>query len=121
MFAVLGLDNVRFTFKCAPEVFTELIEREDIDPSPYLGRYKWVILHRLDALRNDELKDLIRQSYEMVAAKAPKKISKQEDQQDGREKAEAAAFAHEITKESEIGSHLFRQSPADLTLLALLG
>ncbi|MGC2446841.1 MAG: MmcQ/YjbR family DNA-binding protein [Candidatus Sulfotelmatobacter sp.] len=75
MFAVLGLDNVRFTFKCAPEVFTELIEREDIDPSPYLGRYKWVILHRLDALRNDELKDLIRQSYEMVAAKAPKKIS----------------------------------------------
>ena len=33
MFAVLGLDKVRFTFKCAPETFTELIEREDIDPS----------------------------------------------------------------------------------------
>ena len=42
MFAVLGLDNVRFTFKCAPETFAELIEREGIDPSPYLGRYKWV-------------------------------------------------------------------------------
>jgi predicted DNA-binding protein (MmcQ/YjbR family) len=76
MFAVLGLDNVRFTFKCAQETFTELIEREDIDPSPYLGRHKWVILHRLDALPWNELTDLIRQSYEMVAAKAPKRTPK---------------------------------------------
>ena len=72
MFAVLGLDRVRLTFKCAPETFAELIERPDIRPSPYLGRYKWVMLDRLDALRSDELRDLIRQSYEMVAAKAPK-------------------------------------------------
>ena len=76
MFAVLGLDNVRFTFKCAPETFTELIEREDIDPSPYLGRYKWVMLHRLDALPWNELTDLIRASYDMVAAKAPKRMAK---------------------------------------------
>jgi len=73
MFAVLGLDTVRFTFKCAPETFTELIEREDIDPSPYLGRYKWVTLHRLDALPWNELKDLIHQSYDMVAAKVSRK------------------------------------------------
>jgi len=71
MFAVLGLDRPRFTFKCTPETFAELIEREDIRPSPYLGRYKWVMLDRLDALSNEELKDLIRQSYEMVEAKAP--------------------------------------------------
>jgi predicted DNA-binding protein (MmcQ/YjbR family) len=73
LFAVLGLDNVRLMFKCAPEIFTELIEREDIDPSPYLGRYKWVILHRLDAVPWAELKDLIRQSHEMVAAKTSRK------------------------------------------------
>ena len=72
MFAVLGLDRVRFTFKCTPETFAELIERENIRPSPYLARYKWVLLERLDAVRNDELRDLIRQSYEMVAAKASK-------------------------------------------------
>jgi predicted DNA-binding protein (MmcQ/YjbR family) len=77
MFAVVGLDEVRFTFKCAPEVFAELIEREDIRPAPYVGRYKWVMLDRLDALRCAELEDLVRQSYEMVAAKAPKrKLSK---------------------------------------------
>jgi predicted DNA-binding protein (MmcQ/YjbR family) len=72
MFAVLGLDQVRLTLKCAPETFAELIERQDIRPSPYLGRHNWVMLDRLDALRKDEMYDLIRQSYEIVAAKAPK-------------------------------------------------
>jgi len=72
MFAVLGLDQVRLTFKCTPEIFAELIERQNIHPSPYVGRYNWVMLDRLDALRSDELEDLLRQSYEMVAAKAPK-------------------------------------------------
>ena len=73
MFAVVGLDQVRFTFKCTPEVFAELIEREDIHPAPYVGRYQWVMLDRLDALRRSELEDLIRQSYEMVAANASSK------------------------------------------------
>jgi len=72
MFAVLGLDQVRLTFKCTPEIFAELLERQNIHPSPYVGRYNWVMLDRLDALPSDELKDLLRQSYEMVAAKAPK-------------------------------------------------
>ncbi len=72
MFAVVGLDQVRFTFKCTPEVFAELIEREGIRRAPYVGRYKWVMLDRLDALGRADLEDLVRQSYAMVAAKAPK-------------------------------------------------
>ncbi len=75
IFVMLGLDNPRACFKCTPETFAELIEREDIRPAPYVGRYKWVMLDRLDAVRPDELEDLIRQSYEMVAAKAPKRKS----------------------------------------------
>jgi predicted DNA-binding protein (MmcQ/YjbR family) len=71
IFAMLGLDNPRLCFKCTPEIFAELIEREDIRPAPYVGRYKWVMLDRLDAVRWEELRELIRQSYEMVAAKAP--------------------------------------------------
>ncbi len=73
IFAILGLDNPRLCFKCAPDVFADLIEREDIRPAPYVGRYKWVMLDRLDAVGEEELEDLIRQSYEMVSAKAPKK------------------------------------------------
>jgi len=71
IFAMVGLDNPRLCLKCTPETFAELIEREDI-PAPYVGRYKWVMLDRLDAVRWDELRELIRTSYEMVAAKAPK-------------------------------------------------
>jgi predicted DNA-binding protein (MmcQ/YjbR family) len=77
IFAIVGLDNPRLCFKCTPEIFAELIEREDIRPAPYVGRYKWVMLDRFDAVGWDELEDLIRQSYEMVAAKAPgKKLKK---------------------------------------------
>jgi predicted DNA-binding protein (MmcQ/YjbR family) len=73
IFAIISLDDGRLCFKCVPETFAELIEREEIRPAPYVGRYKWVMLQRLDAVRWDELRELIRQSYEMVAAKAPKK------------------------------------------------
>src|SRR5271166_2553726 len=76
IFAMLGLDNPRMCFKCTPNSFAELIEREDIRPAPYVGRYKWVMLDRLDAVGWDELRELIRQSYQMVAAKAPGKKKK---------------------------------------------
>lgn len=74
IFVILALTAVpqKLCCKCSPERFAELVEREDIGPAPYVGRYKWVILNRLDALRNDELRYMLRQSYEMVAAHAPK-------------------------------------------------
>jgi predicted DNA-binding protein (MmcQ/YjbR family) len=73
IFVMLGLDHSRICFKCTSEIFAELIEREDIRPEPHFGRYKWVLLDRLDAVSWNELQELIRQSYEMVVAKAPKK------------------------------------------------
>jgi predicted DNA-binding protein (MmcQ/YjbR family) len=75
IFVTLALTAVpqKLCFKCAAETFAELLERKDIHPAPYVGRYKWVILDRLDALGTDELRDFIRRSYEMVAAKAPGK------------------------------------------------
>ena len=72
IFLRLGLDNRRMCFKCVPETFGELVEQEHIRPAPYVGRYPWVMLHRLDAMRDDELQELIQQSFTMVAAKAPK-------------------------------------------------
>ena len=37
IFAIVSLDNPRLCFKCTPETFAELIEREDIHPAPYVG------------------------------------------------------------------------------------
>jgi predicted DNA-binding protein (MmcQ/YjbR family) len=74
IFAIVSLEKVPpgLCFKCTPETFAELCEREDIIPAPYVGRYKWVLVQRLDALSDGELKDLIAQSYAMVAAGKPK-------------------------------------------------
>lgn len=77
MFTVLALDAAsshRMSFKCTPEMFTELTEREHIIPAPYVARYHWVALEQLDALNTSELKALLKNSYEMVLAKLPKKV-----------------------------------------------
>ncbi len=63
----------RVTLKCAPETFHELLEIEGASPAPYVGRYKWVMLANSNVLPSSELEALIRQSYDLVAAKAPKK------------------------------------------------
>jgi predicted DNA-binding protein (MmcQ/YjbR family) len=61
------------TFKASPENFVELTERPGIIPAPYLARAKWVALETRDALPLDELARLLRESYDMVVAKLPKK------------------------------------------------
>ena len=60
-------------FKASPEIFSELTERPGIIPAPYLARAKWVALETKDALPLDELAQLLRESYDMVVAKLPKK------------------------------------------------
>jgi predicted DNA-binding protein (MmcQ/YjbR family) len=58
IFVVPGPDNPRLSFKCTPEAFAELIERENIRPSPCLGRHNWGTLERLDAVGNQQLRRL---------------------------------------------------------------
>jgi predicted DNA-binding protein (MmcQ/YjbR family) len=75
MFAhtVLEVAPVWLSFKSSPENFAELTERQGIIPAPYLARAQWVALETRDALSIDELTGLLRESYEMVVAKLPKK------------------------------------------------
>jgi predicted DNA-binding protein (MmcQ/YjbR family) len=75
IFAVTVLEPapVWLSFKCSPENFAELTERAGIIPAPYMARAKWVALETKDALRPDELRQLLRESYNMVFAGLPKK------------------------------------------------
>jgi predicted DNA-binding protein (MmcQ/YjbR family) len=76
MFAVAALeasDHV-LSFKCTPEKFAELTERDGMVPAPYVARYHWVALQSFDALKESELKALLRNSYDLVLAKLPKKL-----------------------------------------------
>ena len=76
MFAVTPLEPapVCLSFKASPEHFAELTERPNIIPAPYLARAQWVALETRDALAPDELARLLRESYDMVFAKLPKKV-----------------------------------------------
>lgn len=75
MFAVTPLEPapVCLSFKASPENFEELIERQNIIPAPYMARAQWVALQTRDAIAESELAGLLRESYEMVLAKLPKK------------------------------------------------
>ena len=63
----------RIAFKCDPETFAELLEREGARPAAYVGRFKWIGLRDFNVLPAAELRELIRASYELIAAKLPKK------------------------------------------------
>lgn len=75
MFAVMPLEPapVCLSFKCSPEDFAELVERPGIIPAPYLARAHWVALEANDAVPRAELRQLLRQAYDLVLAKLPKK------------------------------------------------
>jgi len=75
MFVVAPLEPapVCLSFKASPENFAELTERPYIIPAPYLARAQWVALQTWDALPTDELARLLRDSYDMVFARLPKK------------------------------------------------
>lgn len=61
-------------FKIPEEDFDEMTARPGIIPAPHLARAKWVKITDGNALKPAEWKALIRQSYELVKAKLPKKV-----------------------------------------------
>jgi len=78
MFLSTSMDTLAhgLSLKCTPETFSEMIEREDIAPAAYVGRYKWIRISDLRAVSTSELKSLIAASYKLVFDKLPPKIKK---------------------------------------------
>ena len=62
------------SFKVTPEQFTELTERDGIIPAPYMARNMWVYAEQFSSLKPKEWKMYIRQSYDLVRSKLPKKV-----------------------------------------------
>ncbi len=79
MFAVVPLEvaPVRLSFKCTPENFAELCELPDIIPAPYMARAQWVALKSLNAVPDDELRELLAESYRLVWERQPKRRREQ--------------------------------------------
>jgi predicted DNA-binding protein (MmcQ/YjbR family) len=89
IFAVLSLESVPpgLCFKCTPEKFAELCEQEGIRPAPYVGRYKWLLLEKLDVLSDEELEDLVRQSYHLGWRKAKGELESESRKSSQKSKA----------------------------------
>jgi predicted DNA-binding protein (MmcQ/YjbR family) len=76
MFAITALEpaKVWLSLKANPENFAELTERPGVIPAPYLARAKWISLETPDTLPAAEIAQLVRESYELVLAKLPRKL-----------------------------------------------
>jgi predicted DNA-binding protein (MmcQ/YjbR family) len=75
MFCVVSLEpgGVRLSFKVEDDAFAELVERPGIVPAPYLARAKWIALESEDAMPPRELKERVERSWDLVAARLPKR------------------------------------------------
>jgi predicted DNA-binding protein (MmcQ/YjbR family) len=75
LFAVANLEvaPVRLSFKCTLENFTELCERADVIPAPYMARAQWVALKSYISVPDDELRELLAESYRLVWERLPKR------------------------------------------------
>ena len=93
MYAVVCLDPPHtVAFKCSPEDFADLVERDGIIPAPYLARAMWVQEQALgQSLDRHELMRFVQASYALVRAKLPKSRLPQEKEQ--TEKPARAATA----------------------------
>jgi predicted DNA-binding protein (MmcQ/YjbR family) len=75
MFCITGMhDNTNVSFKVTDEDFEELCERNGIIPAPYMARNKWVAVEKRNVLKPKEWEHYLRQSYELIKSKLPKKV-----------------------------------------------
>ena len=78
MFCVAALDGpLTYSFKVKDDEFDELSTSPGIKPAPYVARYKWVLVEEPSRLSRQEWQHYVRQSYELVRAKLPKKLARQ--------------------------------------------
>ena len=64
---------LRMNLKCTPARFAELLEIDGVKVADYVGRYHWIEVPLTGVFRDSELRELVRESYENIRSKLPKK------------------------------------------------
>jgi predicted DNA-binding protein (MmcQ/YjbR family) len=62
------------SIKVPPEQAEELTERDGIVATPYMARNHWVTIQQFSRLKPKEWPQYVRQSYDLVRSKLPKKV-----------------------------------------------
>jgi len=76
MFAIFALepDGPVLSLKTTPERYADLVECDGFSPTSHnMWKYNWISLERYDVVRDDELRDLLRGSYDLIYAGLTKK------------------------------------------------
>jgi len=76
MFCVFSTEKdskARMSFKVDDHRFLEMTDRPQFIPAPYMARARWVTLVDDKGISEEELKELIRRSYDLYFAKLSKK------------------------------------------------
>src|SRR6185369_6161893 len=78
MFCVAALDGpLTVSFKVRDDEFDELSNSPGMRPAPYVARYKWVLVEEVNRLSRKEWAHYVKQSYDLVRAKLPKKLARE--------------------------------------------
>lgn len=79
MFACSGIETDSFySFKVDDHRFLELTDLDGVNPAPYLARAKWIQIEpKRCRIPAPELRALIRNSYDLVLTKLPKKTQRE--------------------------------------------
>ena len=72
MFAILDFMGERLAFKVGADLFLGYTDRPGIHPAPYLARAHWVSMAPPFPLCDDELRECLRRSHQLVVRKLPK-------------------------------------------------
>lgn|SRR5690242_10509926 len=80
MFCVAGLEVPHnIAFKVPDDDFDELVALKEFIPAPYMARAKWVMVREPGQISKKDLESYIRQSYDLVKNKLPKKTRRELD------------------------------------------
>jgi len=75
MFAIIDSLGEGLAFKVDADLFLGYIDRPGIRPVPYLARARWISMNaRQLPLGDDELRQLLTRSHQLVVRKLPKRL-----------------------------------------------
>lgn len=74
MYYITSFTHPTSSLKVSDEEFNEITARDGIIPAPYLARNKWIQVASVATFSQKEWEHYLRQSYELVKSKLPKKL-----------------------------------------------
>ena len=75
MFAIIDSLGEGLAFKVDADLFLAYVDRPGICPAPYLARARWISMNaRQLPLGDDELRQLLTRSHQLVVRKLPKRL-----------------------------------------------